>query len=235
MAKVSKVNIAITGDARGLAAATDQASMHLRKLERSAEQSRKRLQAMRGTSMQTAEGLAKLGLQSRALGAVGGLLGIGALGPAGFGLAAAGVAATAATQAVGVVGDLPSVRQKAADVLRQSREQGVSAASLGMSRAIAEAIGTRPVGVGETLSVREAFAQGLAAGGGNTVAEALINKLPAVVATQLGARLGGATEEQAAALAFSQLEAGDGPTFPGTGMGPGTMQFLVELSNWWSK
>ena len=95
MAKINRVNIAITGDSKGLAAATDAATRDLRRLQAQTERTQKRIAGMRGGVNQAAESLAKLGVQSRVLGGAGGILGLAgmaAMGPAGLGLAAAATA-----------------------------------------------------------------------------------------------------------------------------------------------
>jgi hypothetical protein len=242
MAKVSRVNVAITGDARGLATATDQATRDLRRLEIAAERTKQRLNSMRGTTNQTAESLGKLGVQSRALGAVSGVLGLGALGGAGLALGAAGLAGTAAIAAGGAVlqgvQNAPSQRMKALDALRQSRETGVDISTLGVSRAVAEkiAMGRQSQTVAEQLSVSEAFSQGLATGGGKSMTEFLINQAPKTFALQVGSRLAGATEQEAATFAASSSGMGSAGETISTVMGWYHSDDLIgRLARWWSK
>lgn len=242
MAKVSRVNVAITGDARGLASATDQATRDLRRLEIAAERTKQRLNTMRGTTNQTAESLGKLGVQSRALGAVSGVLGLSALGGAGLALGVGGLALGAAAMAGGAViqgiQDAPGQRKRALDALRQSRETGVDITTLGVSQQVAERIarGRQNVTVAEQLSVSEAFAQGLATGGGRSPAEFLINQAPKALALQLGARLAGATGEEAQQLAGSTAGFGTAGESLQT-----AMSFFYDdgmfgkLARWWSK
>lgn len=242
MAKVSRVNVAITGDARGLASATDQATRDLRRLEIAAERTKQRLNTMRGTTNQTAESLGKLGVQSRALGAVSGVLGLGALGGAGLALGAAGLAATAGIAAGGAiiqgVQDAPSQRQRALEALRKSKETGVDIRTLGFSQQVAERLAQGRVQptVAEQLSVQEAFAQGIATGGGRSATEFLISQAPKGLALQAGALLAGSSREDAASL---------GASITGFGSAGETLQTAINmfqsddlfgrLARWWSK
>lgn len=100
MAKISKVNVAITGDSSGLQKAGDQAQAKMRAIRAQADATGRALGGMRGQSNQLAESLTKLGVGGRALQGLGAVAGIGqiglgaaTMGPAG--LAFAGVAAAA--------------------------------------------------------------------------------------------------------------------------------------------
>jgi len=243
MAKVSRVNVAITGDARGLATATDQATRDLRRLEIAAERSKQRLNSMRGTTNQTAESLAKLGVQSRALGAVSGVLGLGALGGAGLALGAAGVGAMAAGAVISGIQDAPNQRMRALDALRRSRSEGVDITSLGFSQSVAEQIasGRQRASVAEQIGVGEAFSQGLATGGGTSTAEFMINQLPKQIGMFLGSKLTGKTTEQSVALSNSIVEGSTaqreqigilGDLFD---YGTPAQAMITSLSRWWSK
>ena len=245
MAKVSRVNVAITGDARGLATATDQATRDLRRLEIAAERTKQRLNSMRGTTNQTAESLGKLGVQSRALGAVSGVLGLGALGGAGLALGAAGVGAMAAGAVISGIQDAPNQRMRALDALRRSRTEGVDITTLGFSQPVAQAIasGRQRASVAEQIGVMEAFSQGLATGGGTSTAEFVINQLPKQLATFFGSRLAGRSEEESLSLAGSIAEGStEQREYLGAavdilnmgGFNPYRIAF-TELAAWWSK
>ena len=246
MAKVSRVNIAITGDSKGLAQATDAATRELRRLEAASERSRARLQAMRGTTNQAAEGLAKLGVQSRALQGVGGLMALGGLGGAGLALGGIGAAAAGAAAVVAGIQDAPNQRRRALDALRQSRADGIDIRTLGFTRTTAEAIasGRQDVSVAEQIGISEAFSQGIATGGGKSTAEFIINELPKMLAMNIGARMAGQSNEQAMRMA---MEAGSEMTPMRTAVLAGLSGFaggslfeqvsgtMSELSKWWSK
>ena len=248
MAKVSRVNIAITGDSKGLAQATDAATRELRRLEAASERSRARLQAMRGTTNQAAEGLAKLGVQSRALQGVGGLMALGGLGGAGLALGGIGAAAAGAAAVVAGIQDAPNQRRRALDALRQSRADGVDIRTLGFTRTTAETIarGRQDVSVAEQLGVSEAFSQGLATGGGRSMAEFIINELPKAVALSVGAQVAGTKPETAAMMMLEAspqmlsriVELGNlqNSALGGFRDGLGSMSDMISsLSNWWSK
>jgi hypothetical protein len=226
MAKVSRVNVAITGDARGLATATDQATRDLRRLEIAAERTKQRLNSMRGTTNQTAESLGKLGVQSRALGA-------------------AGVGAMAAGAVISGIQDAPNQRMRALDALRRSRSEGVDITTLGFSQPVAQAIasGRQRASVAEQIGVMEAFSQGLATGGGTSTGEFLINQLPKQLATFFGSRLAGKSEEESMSLAGSIAEGStEQREYLGAavdimnwgGFNPYRIAFS-ELAAWWSK
>lgn len=123
MAKISKLNVAITGDSSGLARATDQATTQLRRLRSEQERTQKRIGSMRGTVNQTSEALAKFGASSRLLQMGGGALGLLGLGPAGLALGGVGLAFTAVAAAGTAVGEaidgMEAERRRAHDVLKQ--------------------------------------------------------------------------------------------------------------------
>ena len=203
MAKVSKVNIAITGDSKGLTAATAKATRDLKALETSANATRNRLGAMRQTTNQTAEALAKLGVSNRGLGAAGGLLGLAGMGTAGFALGGLGIAAAAAGALVAGVQGVPAQRKGALQALEESRmDARRRIEDLGFTKQLAEAIaaGRKDVSVAEMSGVMESFSKGLATGGGTSLAESLINEIPKVMALQIGAMLAGKSMTEQGAL-----------------------------------
>lgn len=118
MAKISKINVAITGDATGLVAATDKATTNLRKFRAEQERSQKRLGAMRGTVNQTAESLGKLGMQSRGLGALGGGLGLMQAGPAGLALAGVGAMASVVSSINSAIEGMSDQRKQATEAAK---------------------------------------------------------------------------------------------------------------------
>lgn len=118
MAKVSNINVAITGDASGLVAATDKATANLRKFRTEQERSQKRLGAMRGTVNQTAESLGKLGVQSKGLGALSGGLGIMQAGPAGMAMAGLGAVASVISSINSAIEGMGEQRKQAAEAAK---------------------------------------------------------------------------------------------------------------------
>ena len=118
MAKISKINVAITGDATGLVAATDKATTNLRKFRAEQERSQKRLSGMQGTVNKTAESLGKLGMQSRGLGALSGGLGLMQAGPAGLALAGVGAMASVVSSINSAIEGMGDQRKQAAEAAK---------------------------------------------------------------------------------------------------------------------
>jgi len=211
LAKISRVNIAITGDSKGLQAATDSARRELNRLNAAAETTNKKLKSFGESAMRTQGALGQFGVGGKGLGMLGGLAQVGAMGGLGLGLGAAGLALGAATMGIGAVGALPDVRRRATSALEETRmDQRRRIEELGFSRMIAEQITARaPLSTpGGAMGIGEAFSQGLATQGGS-LAEVMINEVPKAIATELGALLGGASLAQAGALGRSQMMSGD--------------------------
>lgn len=211
MAKISRVNIAITGDSKGLQAATDSARRELSRLNAAADSTNKKLKSFGESAMRTQGALGQFGVGGKGLGMLGGLAQVGAMGGLGLGLGAAGLALGAATMGIGAVGALPDVRRRATSALEETRmDQRRRIEDLGFSRMIAEQIAARaPLSTpGGAMGIGEAFSQGLATQGGS-LAEVMINEVPKAIATELGALLGGASLAEAGALGRSQMMSGD--------------------------
>jgi hypothetical protein len=211
LAKISRVNIAITGDSKGLQAATDSARRELNRLNAAAESTNKKLKSFGESAMRTQGALGQFGVGGKGLGMLGGLAQVGAMGGLGLGLGAAGLALGAATMGIGAVGALPDVRRRATSALEETRmDQRRRIEELGFSRMIAEQIAARaPVSTpGGAMGIGEAFSQGLATQGGS-LAEVMINEVPKAIATELGALLGGASLAEAGALGRSQMMSGN--------------------------
>lgn len=201
MAKINRVNIAITGDSKGLAAATDSATRELRRLQSQADRTRDRLRAMRGTTQQTAEALGRFGLQSRGLGMASGALGLASMGPGGIALGAAGAATAGITMAMSALANavqqIPAERRAAVDALKAvDRDQRRSLAEFGFTRELAAAAARRgagPVSAAEGLGFQGGVARGMA--GTSTsqsrVLQSLVNEVPGAIGVQLGTLLGG--------------------------------------------
>jgi hypothetical protein len=211
LAKISRVNIAITGDSKGLQAATDSARRELNRLNAAAETTNKKLKSFGESAMRTQGALGQFGVGGKGLGMLGGLAQVGAMGGLGLGLGAAGLALGAATMGIGAVGALPDVRRRATSALEETQmDQRRRIEEFGFSRMIAEQIAARaPVSTpAASMGLGEAFSQGLATQGGS-LAEVMMNEVPKAIATELGALLGGASLAEAGALGRSQMMSGD--------------------------
>lgn len=211
MAKISRINIAITGDSKGLQAATDSARRELNRLNAAAEQTSKRLKSF-GESATRVQGVAgQFGLKGTGLGAIGGLAQLGAMGGMGLGLGAAGLALGAGALGVSAVQGLPDVRRRAIAALEEtSMDQRRRIEEFGFSRQVAEAIAANApkASPAASMGLMESFQQGLATQKGS-IGEFLINEAPKVLGTQFGALIGGASLEEAGKLGLSQTETGD--------------------------
>ena len=141
MAKISRINIAITGDSKGLQAATDSARRELNRLNAAAEATSKKLKGF-GESAMRVQGVAgQFGVRGTGLGMVGGLAQLGAMGGMGIGLGAFGLAAGAASLGVSAVQGLPDVRKRAIAALEEtSMDQRRRIEEFGFSRQVAQAI-----------------------------------------------------------------------------------------------
>lgn len=217
MAKVSKINIAITGDSKGLAAATDAATRELRRLEAQSERTGKKLGAQRQSVQQTAEAMAKLGLQSRALGAVGGAIGLAQVATTGGALGAGAIAAGAgiggALAAINIsqqINDLTARARKAIDETALDARKSIEQS--GFSSPLAQAIVQGGFGVktaGQNLGAMDSLFAGIAATrAGNVGGQLLSAGLPAL-STGAGVLLGGGGTSAAAQLGAAQLKSGD--------------------------
>lgn len=200
MAKVSKVNVSITGDSKGLTKASDKAQADLRRLRVEQEKLKRSMAAGRSTIMQTAESMGKLGIASRSLGALGGGLGLISLGPAGLGLAAIGAVTAGLSTVVQALQTLPDERAKAVAALDQLDLAGArSLAELGFTRRGAEALAALPAPTaGMGISSIQALARGMAvAGAGAGPLATAAQAGPQTVAAFAGGLLGGQTSTQA--------------------------------------
>lgn len=197
--KVSKVNIGITGDASGLAKATDQAAAKLRGLRAEAEKTRKRMGEFKGTANQTAESLAKFGVGGRGLQGIAAVAGIASLGKEGAALGAVGAMLAALTtslsQVTNAVQEIPDRRKAAIEALKQSKRIGARPLSeFKLTPALAEGMARQRVPTaGDQLGMFEAFRQAIAAQ--DTAKVRTIQRLavtgPAMAGTFLGTTTGG--------------------------------------------
>lgn len=216
MAKVSKINIAITGDSKGLAAATDAATRELRRLEAQTERVTKRMAASQKTLTKTGEAMAKLGASSKALGAVSGVLGLSqiAIGGGALGIGAIAGAASvggvaAAVSAGQQIADLTQRAAKAIEDVRMDARKRIE--EQGFSSQLAQAIASRGgpfKTAGQQLGAWDSFFAGLASTRGGQSLSTL-SAAAASTATAAGVVLGGGGVAQAAQLGGAQLSSGD--------------------------
>lgn len=247
MAKVSKVNVAITGDSSGLAKATDQAQARLRRLRAENERMRKGFAQTRSTVMQAGEAVAKFGVANRALGMAGGALGLASLGPVGIGLGLGGAAIGLATAGAGsymsALAGLPAERQKAIDALAQlDLANARSLASYGLTNRSARALAALPeAGPGANTSFMEGMMRAIAVAGGGTGRVATAAQVgPAAIGAALGAVTQGAPvmDTVAGVIGDRDLMALTGTT-PNQNYRPPDYSYVGFVgglfSSWWSK
>ena len=239
MAKISRINIAITGDSKGLQAATDAARRDLNRLNAAAEQTSRKLKGFGESAMRTQGALGQFGVGGKGLGMLGGLAQVGAMGGMGLGLGVAGLALGAGAAGIGAVQMLPDVRKRAAAAIQEtSSDQRRRIEEMGFSRMIAEQITARAPtqGVGAGIGIGEAFAQGLATQGGS-LAEVAINEWPKAIATELGALLGGASLKDAQNLGMEQMMSGN--SLADANKAVGLMNqfptWMLDIARWVSK
>jgi len=216
MAKVSKINIAITGDSKGLARATDAATRELRRLEAQSEKTNKRLGAQKQTVNQAAEAMAKLGLQSKAVSGLGGALGLAQVATSGGALglgaiaAAAVVGGTAAVVSAGQnIADITARAAKAIEDVRLDARKRIE--EQGFSMQLAQAIAARGgpfKTAGQQLGIWDSFFAGLATTKGGQ-ALSTISAGTAAGATALGVMVGGGGSEEAVRIGAAQMMSGD--------------------------
>jgi hypothetical protein len=239
VAKVSRINIAITGDSKGLQAATDSARRELNRLNAAAEATSKKLKGF-GESAMRVQGVAgQFGLKGTGLGAIGGVGMLASMGGLGLGLGAAGLGIAGISAGVSAVQALPDVRKRAMQALQETQtDQRRRIEEMGFSQLIAQQIAAKAptTGVAANIGIGEAFSQGLATQGGS-LAEFMINEYPKVLATEVGALLGGASLAEAGQIGRSQMDSGD--TMKDLNRAMGLMNQLpgwtMDVLRWMSK
>ncbi len=252
MAKISKINIAITGDAKGLAAATDAATRDLRRLNAASAATSKRLVDMKGRTNQVSESLGKLGVQSRGLNFASGILGLSSMGGAGLAMGVAGLGAVAAGAAVGVgvsaVQGIPELRKRAREALEETRMDGRKRIEeFGLTRRLAEGLAAN--GAGPSVSQQLGFMGGLSAGMGSVqgsaganLANLAIQSGPGALGIFAGQKMKGASTN-AAALMAGEAMLGSGATGAQGAINAygdlmnagGVVGMLRDMAFWWSK
>ena len=213
MAKITPINIAITGDAKGFAAATDAAVREMRRLQAASETTNRRLTTMRQTVDRTATAVAKFGVPGATLGPLSGAFQLANLGLPGLGLAGAagvGAAATTTMAAIMNVDDIQARVKRAMDEVAMDGRKRMQ--QFGFSPQMAQAISENTMGpqtAGQTLGVFDSFTAGLASGRAGAAAGDYFSSMLPVLATAAGGLLGGAGISETQQLAASQLTSGD--------------------------
>jgi hypothetical protein len=218
VAKLNRVNIAITGDSKGLVAATDSATKELRRLQAQAERTQNRLKGMHSQTQKAAESLGKFGLQSRGLGMASGALGLASMGPAGLALGAAGAASAGLTMAMSAlasaVQQVPAERRAAVEALKRvDQDQRRSLAQFGFTRELAQSAAARgagPLSAAEGVGLRTGMARGIA--GTNTSQSRMLqfamNEMPGAIGVGLGTLAAGGGSDLAAQRTADMLTEG---------------------------
>lgn len=216
MAKVSKINIAITGDAKGFAAASDAAVREMRRLQAASETTSRKMQSVRSSVTKTADALGKFGVANRALGAVGGGLQLAQLAVGGgAGLGAIGIGAglggvTAAFSAAQQINDVTARARKAIDEVAMDARKRIEES--GFSGALAAQIAAQGFGVksaGQTLGAFDSLIAGLASTSTGAMGGQVLSNLLPAAATATGVMLGGGGVSQAQQLGTAQMMSGD--------------------------
>lgn len=233
MAKVSNVNIAITGNSTGLEKAGERATRTLKRVQTQAASTTTSLGGMRGQANQLAESLTKLGVGGRALQGLGAVAGLGQVGMAagamgGAGLAFGGVAAAAIS--MNALADsyarLRADAQAASDAVRGGAIREADFRRLGFTReggmalaAYSRQMGAAPIGFGRAFSQAQALG-----GGGRSNLQNVFEYGPGAIGSMIGTLLsGGIPNRQTVAQSIGGNEA--------MAFGRGTQMFGGLLNN----
>jgi hypothetical protein len=233
VAKVSNVNIAITGNSTGLEKAGERATRTLKRVQTQAASTTTSLGGMRGQANQLAESLTKLGVGGRALQGLGAVAGLGQVGMAagamgGAGLAFGGVAAAAIS--MNALADsyarLRADAQAASDAVRGGAIGEAEFRRLGFTReggmalaAYSRQMGAAPIGFGRAFSQAQALG-----GGGRSNLQNVFEYGPGAIGSMIGTLLsGGIPNRQTVAQSIGGNEA--------MAFGRGTQMFGGLLNN----
>lgn len=199
MAKVSKVNVAITGDSSGLQRAGDQAQATMRRLRAQADATGKSLGGFKGQANQLAEGLTKLGVGGRALQGVGALAGLGQLGLGAATMGTAGLAfggIALAAVSVNALADSYAALRKDASEAAEAMRSGVRTAEEWRAKGFTQEGGLALAGYAQRmgpapLGFSRAFTQTEAIRGGPSSMATFMETMPTVLGSALSQILAG--------------------------------------------
>lgn len=213
MAKISKINIAITGDAKGFAAATDAAVREMRRLQVQSETTSKRLNQQRSALNKTSEAVAKLGVSSKALSGVSGAMGLLQMGAPGIALGGTAIAGAGVMAVINALQRVPEMQERVRKALEEtSLDARKRIQEAGFSPQLAAAVAANAPGAmtpAQRLGVMDSFTAGIASGKAGAVAGDILTTGLGATSTFAGAIVGGAGVTQAAQLAGSQAVTGD--------------------------
>jgi hypothetical protein len=210
MAKIAPINISLTGDTKGLDAATARARAQLRTVEEAAKKSQARLKEFGQQTLRSQEIMGKF-VGGRALGMVGGLATLGSMGGMGLGLGAAGLAIGAGSAVLSAQTQVPAMRKRALQALEaEQTDQRRRIEESGLSSALARAIaGNAPrVTAASQMGLVESFTAGLATQR-DTFQGFAINEGLGAMLTGVGAIVGGSSLSEANKLFQAQISTGD--------------------------
>lgn len=245
MAKVSKVNIAITGDSSGLAKASDDAVRNLRRVSAQSEKTQKTFSDFKSKANQAGEALAKFGVKGSGLGLLGGASGLMSMGMGGLALGAGGLALSAGyaitKELLAAIEAIPSERKAALDALHQQELiGGKSLSELGFTRRIAEGLAMQPSPTAATgMGLSRGFALGF--GSENSAAGRLanraVNDLPGGLGIMAGTVMAGGGVDAGARKGAEAILGDTSGKQLGNAL---TIAFEAQsmwngIKNWWSK
>ena len=211
MAKIAPINISLTGDTKGLDAATARARAQLRTVEEAAKKSQARLKSFGEQSMRTQGVLGQFGVGGRGLGMLGGASMLGAMGGMGLALGGAGLALAAGSTVLSAQTQVPAMRKRALQALEaEQTDQRRRIDESGLSRTLARAIAGNAPGVtaASQLGLMESFTAGLATQR-DTPTGFFMNEGLGAMITSIGALAAGSSFSQAGKLGQAQLSTGD--------------------------
>lgn len=211
MAKINRINIAITGDSKGLQAATDAARRELNRLNAASESTNKRLRSLAASSTKVGASLGKFGVAGAGLSMIGGAATLSSMGGMGLGLGALGLGLGAGSLGVAAIQGLPDIRKQAVDALRETQQdQRRTMQEFGFTPKIAEMLAANqaPRTAADQRSIFESFQIGLGTGGTST-AEYALNQAPKQMAAFLGSLLSGNSVTQAMEVGTEMVKTGN--------------------------
>lgn len=184
--KVSRVNVAITGDASGLKKAAKDASGAMAALKADADRTKRAFSAMKTETSGAASNLAKLGVESRGLSVLAGASGIFSRGFRGLELAGAGAALAGLTAVGAAYQNMAEEAIAARNAIQQvNRVGGGDFRKFGFTEQGARALAAMPR-EGAPIGFGRAFSQTTAlSGAGRSNFQNIVEYLPGAIGTFL--------------------------------------------------
>jgi hypothetical protein len=247
LAKVSKVNVAITGDAKGLTRAGDQATAQMRRIRAQADATAKQMGQFRGQADLLASSLGKLGMVSPALGGLGGVLGLGQSGIGAIFSSRLGVTFAALAAGAIVVDKLNEnykALARAAKEANRAMESGVSTErqwrELGFTKAGGEALARYGRQYQPPISFESASlqVQAMEATAGKGWIQSFMESTPAIAGAVWGSVMSGGASTQTQLNAMgqdAQSALGRGAVIPGLVAWSAVGDMMNSLKKWMSE